>query len=134
MESTENSTYYPPAVIRDELLFEDESLNEIDVDEQPQFFQAFEFVDIVKKLKKPNEDEPEVSDAGNTEQNTENTEQKPEPSDEIINCISEFLGCIESHPDLPKEELSSKAKNCYQLFQDCSGSVILIPDLYRNSK
>ena len=131
MESTENSTYYP--VIRDELLFEDESLNEIDVDEQPQFFQAFEFVDIVKKLKKPNEEEPMVSDTENTEQNTENT-SKPEPSDEIINCISEFLGCIESHPDLPREELSSKAKNCYQLFQDCSGSVILIPDLYRNSK
>ena len=30
-------------------------------------------------------------------------------------------------------ELPSKTKNCYQLFQDCSGSVILIPDLYNDT-
>ena len=75
---------------------------------------AFEFVEIARKL---GEQEPE-------EEGTENTNEV-EPSESITQCIGEFLGCLEKSGD----KLSTRAKKCYQLFQDCSGSVILIPDV-----
>ena len=79
----------------------------------PRYFQAFEFADLVSKI-----DPRSVPSESSNEE---------EPSNEIINCIGEFLGCIEQKNS--DEYLASRAKNCYQLFQDCSGSVILIPDL-----
>ena len=110
---------------------EDQRINEIPVEEvsgpgeEPHFFQAFEFVDIVKKMEKVSSKEKVNEEKG--------TKAEHEPSNEIMNCISEFLGCIQGHPDFPEsDEMAAKARNCYQLFQDCSGSVILIPDLYRN--
>ena len=72
------------------------------------------------------------------------------PSTKIVTCISSFLSCLDKDNDNVVEgskeadaeedtvdnisiELPSKTKNCYQLFQDCSGSVILIPDLYNDT-
>ena len=77
------------------------------------FKKAFEFVEIARKLGEPEEEE-----------GTENTNEV-EPSESITQCIGEFLGCLEKSGD----KLSTRAKKCYQLFQDCSGSVILIPDV-----
>ena len=72
-------------------------------------------MEIARKL---GEQEPE-------EEGTENTNEV-EPSESITQCIGEFLGCLEKSGD----KLSTRAKKCYQLFQDCSGSVILIPDVW----
>ena len=77
------------------------------------------------------------------------------PSTRIATCISSFLSCLDKDNDnvidgskgsgidgggLEEDVgikssigLTSKAKSCYQLFQDCSGSVILIPDLYNGT-
>ena len=72
------------------------------------------------------------------------------PSTQIAECISSFLSCLDKAHDNVVEgskeadgeedtvenismKLPSKTKNCYQLFQDCSGSVILIPDLYNDT-
>ena len=50
-----------------------------------------------------------------------------EPSESITQCIGEFLGCLQDKRE--GEKLSAQANQCYKLFQDCSGSVILIPDV-----
>ena len=77
------------------------------------------------------------------------------PSTQIAKCISTFLSCLDiknrnaveniqetdvegsgfTEVDVAKtpETLNSTATNCYQSFQDCSGSVILIPGLYNGT-
>jgi hypothetical protein len=122
-QEPEVSTYYP---LKDEVL---ETSNQVKK-AKPRYFQAYELVDIVEKIASNAEN-------GGKDDSSHNEE---EPSNAIANCISEFLGCIEKrniisdeNNDEKEEALPSKARNCYQLFQDCSGSVILIPDLYQNT-
>ena len=79
------------------------------------------------------------------------------PSTQIAKCISTFLSCLDNekqkniNSDTPiddqmkdarlKNEDASKTSaestsfdnNCYNSFQDCSGSVILIPGLYNGT-
>merc|ERR1711983_286932 len=111
LESQEEvSTYYPIQNEDEEPITDLPPLEPI----KPRFFQAFEFVEIARKLG----EDPEEEEEG------ENTNEV-EPSESITQCIGEFLGCLEKSGD----KLSTRAKKCYQLFQDCSGSVILIPDV-----
>ena len=92
MESPVTMDYYSSSEFSGEY---DYSQNEINVDEAPpQYFQAFEFDDIIKKMERQeiqeNAVELEPSDDDDTKQNSENGENNspaPEPSDEIINCI-----------------------------------------------
>jgi len=110
LESQEEvSTYYPIQNEDEEPITDLPPLEPI----KPRFFQAFEFVEIARKLG----EDPEEEEGENT--------NEVEPSESITQCIGEFLGCLEKSGD----KLSTRAKKCYQLFQDCSGSVILIPDV-----
>ena len=92
MESPVTMDYYSSSEFSSEY---DYSQNEINVDEAPpQYFQAFEFDDIIKKMERQeiqeNIVEPEASDEYDTKQTSENSDDihpAPEPSDEIINCI-----------------------------------------------
>ena len=82
-------------------------------------------------------------------------EDDSKPSTKIAACISSFLSCLDKDNDIVKNSskeietkegeleeglgskssiaLTSKTKTCYQSFQDCSGSVILIPNLYNGT-
>ena len=51
-------------------------------------------------------------------------------SDSIAACISQFLTCLDKGSE---EDLTSLEESCYDTFQECSGSVILIPDLYNQA-
>ena len=93
MESPVTMDYYSSSEFSGEY---DYSQNEINVDEAPpQYFQAFEFDDIIKKMERQeiqeNTVEPEEASDDDTKQTTsENGDDNlpaPEPSDEIINCI-----------------------------------------------
>ena len=72
------------------------------------------------------------------------------PSTQIAKCISTFLACLDKDNGQNVIQLevegsgldeSTNAQkysiptesNCYQTFQECSGSVLLIPDLYNES-
>ena len=68
------------------------------------------------------------------------------PSTKIAKCISTFLSCLDQEKDknvvdetLTQDETktlaekSSVQSDCYKSFQDCSGSVILIPGLYNET-
>ena len=77
------------------------------------------------------------------------------PSTQIAKCISTFLSCLDIEnrdavQNIKESDvegsgftevgvantpttMNSTAMNCYQSFQDCSGSVILIPDLYNGT-
>ena len=77
---------------------------------KPKYFQAFEFIEIVDKI------------------SSKETNEVEEPSSTMIHCMEEFLGCLETDHD--NAQLLAKAKQCYLQFRDCSGSVILIPDVY----
>lgn len=52
-----------------------------------------------------------------------------ESNDKIADCISGFLACLDQGNDAGFESSSAEV-DCYDAFQSCSGSVILIPDLY----
>ena len=84
---------------------------------KPAYFQAYDFSDILAKL------DPEIEDNDNLAD-----ENEAEPSNVIANCMQEFLVCIQSHSELDSN-LAKKAGKCYFQYQDCSGSVILVPDL-----
>ena len=92
-------------------------------------FKAFDLINIVESIEKSHEESTTSPTIGYTE--PPNLESEPVPSQEISGCILGFISCLETKSD---SKVSSKARNCYQMFQDCSGSVILIPDLYRNTK
>ena len=73
-------------------------------------------MDILAKMELGNDDD-ELGENSN----------EAEPSNVIVNCVQEFLLCIEN-----KESnlgLSEKARKCYINFQTCSGAVMLIPDV-----
>ncbi len=129
IEEEDYSTYYP---VKDEvtppMTTEATEEEEVVQDSRPRYFQAFELTDIVDKI-----------EADSDESNVVSNDKAP--SAEIATCIKKFLVCIEKGFGEAVEvaevaeakKLPSKARNCYQGFQDCSGSVILIPDLYKNT-
>ncbi len=101
------------------------------------WFQAFDLLTIVETIDKSYENSTTTSSTPNSDATESQTsEPKPIPSQEISDCLVAFIACLDSKAsDLKSEsDLSLKTRNCYKLFQDCSGSVILIPDLYRNTK
>ena len=71
------------------------------------------------------------------------------PNTQIAKCISTFLSCLDNEKDkianmimdetTKKEatkttsESTSIESDCYKSFQDCSGSIILIPGLYNGT-
>ena len=78
------------------------------------------------------------------------------PSNQIAKCIATFLTCLDQYNSndvdgtnkdqsegsgfdymtpskTPLTGQKSTEKNCYKSFQECSGSVILIPDLYNGT-
>ena len=86
---------------------------------KPNYFQAYEFIDILAKMQ-------ELEDVESNE---------AEPSGDLVICVRGFLGCIENkaydwpEDDWPKtDSLADKARKCYLNFQACSGSAMLIPD------
>lgn len=105
----DTTTYYP---IGDSTTEDQEDLTTFEPTPivKPKYFQAYEFNDLVAKLQE--EDDIENNEA--------------EPSNIIVNCIQSFLLCLQE----PEENLAEKAGKCYVNFQTCSGSAILIPDLY----
>ena len=86
---------------------------------KPNYFQAYEFIDILAKMQA-------LEDIESNE---------AEPSDVLVVCVRGFLTCIENkaydwpEDDWPKtDSLADKARKCYLNFQSCSGSAMLIPD------
>ena len=86
---------------------------------KPNYFQAYEFIDILAKMQ-------ELEDIESNE---------AEPSDILVVCVRTFLSCIEGkayewpNDDWPKTDaLADKARKCYLNFQACSGTAMLIPD------
>ena len=57
----------------------------------------------------------------------------PDTSDKVADCISQFLKCLDEEDVYAVTQHPTVTNGCYEVFQDCSGSVILIPDLYIGS-
>ena len=71
------------------------------------------------------------------------------PNTQIAKCISTFLSCLDNEKDKianmiiddttektatkTTTESTSLENDCYKSFQDCSGSIILIPGLYNGT-
>ena len=68
------------------------------------------------------------------------------PSTQIAKCISTFLSYLDNEKDKNIVDKTTKTEetktmtetkpiesDCYKSFQDCSGSVILIPGLYNET-
>ena len=115
----ESSTYYPLFPSNESQVTYYPVLAPDFEDEQPRSFDANSTSNLIEATVE------EVTAAGE-----ELTEERAASSDEIADCISEFLECV----DLEEEGSgdSGESSPCYKSFQDCSGSVILVPDLYQD--
>ena len=96
-------------------------------------FQAFDLLSVLETLEKNSEaDDIKANNDDDVDKKSSMTSSSGlEPGVEVSDCLGRFLICLDDRSS--SDDLSLKTRGCYKGFQDCSGTVIIIPDLYRAS-